>query len=47
MEDFRYLNKFPDKKHSFDDLNPEEEDDSDDKNLPNVELEKSLYKIKR
>lgn len=38
MEDFGNLNKFSDKKHSFDDFNPEEEeDDSDDENLPNLE----------
>lgn len=39
MEDFSNLNKFSgDKKHSFDDFNPEEEtDDSDDENLPNLE----------
>lgn len=43
MEDFGNLNKFSDKKHSFDDFNPEEEeDDSDDENLPNLEWEKSV-----
>ncbi|KAJ6624106.1 hypothetical protein Bhyg_17236, partial [Pseudolycoriella hygida] len=38
MEDFSNLNKFNDKKHSFEDFNAEEEtDDSDDENLPNLE----------